>query len=66
MKKMLRLLIYFHRPIYGEITFNGLIENAEDGKALPTEGVVYGYISTMVYMCIANVLLLNLLIAMFR
>ena len=59
-----KLIFIYYRPIYGEITFIGLVEG--DEKNLTREGVLYGYISTMIYMCIANVLLLNLLIAMFR
>jgi hypothetical protein len=49
-------------PIYGEMTFIDLIEN----KSLSSEGTFYAYVSTIIYVCIANVLLLNLLIAMFR
>jgi hypothetical protein len=57
----------FPRPIYGDVTFKTLVqERSPEEKPLPSEGIVYGYISTMIYMCIANVLLLNLLIAMFR
>ena len=59
-----KLIFICYRPIYGEITFIGLVEG--DEKNLTREGVLYGYVSTMIYMCIANVLLLNLLIAMLR
>ena len=36
-------------------------------KDCPTkDGIVYGYILTMIYMIAGNTLLINLLIAMFR
>lgn len=59
-------------PIYGEI--GQILDNElgddiceKDPKNCPdTVGYVFTYISLMVYMIIANVLIVNLLIAMFR
>lgn len=50
------------RPIFGQITLLSLVEN----KTFPLDAKVYGYFMTTIYMFIANVLLINLLIAMFR
>ncbi len=49
-------------PLFGEIT---LIEFFED-KNIQTDALIFSYSLTAVYMFMANILLLNLLIAMFR
>ena len=57
-------------PIYGEMKI--LDELSECHKKHPedicpeTSGVAFSFIALMLYMVIANVLLINLLIAMFR
>ncbi len=58
-------------PIYGEMKiFDEDLEkeNCEKSESgCPDEaGLVFSYIALMIYMVIANVLLINLLIAMFR
>lgn len=55
-------------PIYGEMKIlDELSECLEsDAGACENSGVVFSYIFLMIYMIIANVLLVNLLIAMFR
>jgi transient receptor potential cation channel subfamily M protein 3 len=56
-------------PIYGEMKLLDEIENCpnENNKDCPdTTGIAFSFIALMVYMVIANVLLINLLIAMFR
>ena len=58
-------------PIYGEMKiFDQDFENddcSSSEQGCPeNSGVVFSYISLMIYMLIANVLLINLLIAMFR
>lgn len=61
--KLIKQLINLaYWPIYGEMTFNDLVLD----PSLSSESVFYSYLSTIIYVCIANVLLLNLLIAMFR
>ena len=45
------------------MTFRDLGESEEAGFS--SEKLFYGYVSTMVYVCLANVLLLNIVIAMF-
>lgn len=53
-------------PIYGEMKIlDELTEEDEDNVPDPI-GKYYSFIALMIYMIIANVLLLNLLIAMFR
>jgi len=49
-------------PLFGQITLLSLIED----KKIPRDAQVYGYSLTAIYMFLANILLLNLLIAMFR
>ena len=57
-------------PIYGDtnilekINDNG--EKCTDSKCPDTAGRYYSFFALIIYMIIANVLLLNLLIAMFR
>lgn len=59
-------------PIYGEMKIydNDLAnENCSSNELNPcpeSAGVAFSYIALMIYMVIANVLLINLLIAMFR
>jgi hypothetical protein len=61
-------------PIYGDLKVLDEIEyNTDEETCSASEdgcpdsiGSTYSYISLMVYMIIANVLLINLLIAMFR
>lgn len=48
-------------PLFGQITLLSLIED----KKIPRDAQVYGYSLTAIYMFLANILLLNLLIAMF-
>lgn len=59
-------------PIYGEMKILEEIQ-ADEEECKATElgcpdqiGTVYSFLSLMVYMVVANVLLINLLIAMFR
>lgn len=54
-------LVYW--PIYGEMTFKDIPKEKPELVGLQ---VLYGYMSTMIYVFIANVLLLNIVIAMFR
>lgn len=55
-------LVYW--PIYGEMTFREILD--EDKKIFSKEAIFYGYISTIIYVCIVNILLINILIAIFR
>ncbi len=49
-------------PIYGEMTLTDVLRDGE----FTSESVFFSYFSTIIYVCIVNVLLLNLLIAIFR
>jgi len=49
--------------LFGEIT---LLEIIEKNQVISTDAKIYGYLLAAVYMFLANILLLNLLIAMFR
>ena len=49
-------------PLFGQITLLTLIED----KNIAKDAQIYGYTLTAIYMFLANILLLNLLIAMFR
>jgi len=57
-------------PIYGEMKILEEINDEEtcleSGNCPEKSGVVFSYIGLMLYMIVVNVLLLNLLIAMFR
>ena len=61
-------------PIYGEMKILDEIDPEETCSSLDLKGqpcpeksgIVFSYIGLMIYMIIVNVLLLNLLIAMFR
>ena len=59
-------------PIYGDTKILEDVErtscdsNDDDCRIPHPVGAIFSYIATMIYMLIANVLLLNLLIAMFR
>jgi hypothetical protein len=59
-------------PIYGEMKILEEITEVDEEKcsidgSCPTKsGIYYSYVALMIYMIVANVLLLNLLIAMFR
>lgn len=58
-------------PIFGTIKvlddFDSIDFSCTDGKDCPEMlGVIYSYVMLMVYVIIGNVLLINLLIAMFR
>ena len=59
--KHLIKLVYW--PIYGEMTFREIAEHEE--ADFSAEKMFYGYVSTMIYVCLANILLLNIVIAMF-
>ena len=48
--------------MFGEIT---LLEIIEKNQVISTDAKIYGYLLTAIYMFLANILLLNLLIAMF-
>lgn len=57
-------------PIYGEMKILDEIDRCEvssssDESCPTTSGIAFSFIALMVYMVIANVLLINLLIAMF-
>jgi hypothetical protein len=43
------------------MTFREIAEDAD----FSSEKMFYGYVSTMIYVCLANILLLNIVIAMF-
>jgi len=49
--------------VFGQIVFQPIVDS---NNTFSTEAVVYGYFSTIIFMFLANVLLINLLIAMFR
>ena len=49
-------------PIYGEMKLREIALN----ENLSSEGIFYAYVSTIIYVCIANIFLLNMLIAMFK
>ena len=59
-------------PIYGEMNILEEITKSDDNcvvgeKGCPElSGIYFSYIALMIYMIVANVLLVNLLIAMFR
>ena len=59
-------------PVFGEIQileqldFDSCVRNAEDCQNPEKSGVIFVYIVLLFYVIIANVLLVNLLIAMFR
>ena len=57
-------------PIYGDMKIFDELENdncAESSLGCPeSSGIVFSYIALMIYMAFANLLLINLLIAMFR
>lgn len=56
-------------PIYGEMKLLDEMDdcpNDESTTCPETSGIVFSFIALMIYMIVANVLLLNLLIAMFR
>jgi len=56
-------------PIYGEMKILDELDACtpdEHTKCPETSGVAFSFIALMIYMVIANVLLINLLIAMFR
>ena len=59
--KHLVKLVYW--PIYGEMTFREIAEHEE--ADFSAEKMFFGYVSTMIYVCLANILLLNIVIAMF-
>ena len=59
--KHLIKLVYW--PIYGEMTFREIAEHEE--ADFSAEKMFYGYVSTMIYVCLAKILLLNIVIAMF-
>jgi hypothetical protein len=64
------LVFYKNRPIYGEMKILEEINDEEtcmqSGNCPENSGIVFSYIGLMLYMIVVNVLLLNLLIAMFR
>jgi len=55
-------LVYW--PIYGEMTFKEILN--DDKQIFSQEAIIYGYIATIIYVCIVNILLINILIAIFR
>ena len=70
----LKILFYYGyfvlRPIFGEMKILDEISDEENcvesGNCPQKSGVIFSYIGLMIYMIVVNVLLLNLLIAMFR
>lgn len=63
------LLDFSYWTIYGDITFKGALTMSLKGcqKDCPTKsGLAFTYVTTIIYMVTANILLINLLIAMFR
>ena len=54
----------FLRCLFGQITFQERIIDA--ANTYSGEAIVFGYISTIIFMFLANILLINLLIALFR
>ena len=51
---LFKSLIYMaYWPLYGEMTFLEIIKD----ESLSNEGAIYAYASTIIYVCIANVLL---------
>ncbi len=56
-------------PIFGEVRILdeiNAVEACSDDTCPSTSGVIYSYVTLVIYIIIANVLLINLLIAMFR
>ncbi len=54
-------------PLYGQMNILDEINcSGNEGECPEESGIFFSYIALMVYMVWANVLLLNLLIAMFR
>jgi hypothetical protein len=58
-------------PIFGEVRIldeiNAVeLDDCSDDTCPSTSGVIYSYVTLVIYIIIANVLLINLLIAMFR
>ena len=56
-------------PIYGEMRILEELDSCTESEHLnkcEPSGIAFSYIALMIYMVIANVLLINLLIAMFR
>lgn len=74
--KFCKIFLNFNRPIYGTIKILDEFDkihldqcetDQENDKECPQlSGVIFSYIFLTIYMIVANVLLLNLLIAMFR
>jgi hypothetical protein len=63
MPKCREFIWLFLRCLFGQITFKERIDAANTYSG---EAIVFGYISTIFFMFLANVLLINLLIALFR
>ena len=53
-------------PIYGEMKILEDLSECTKAECPEDSGVIFSYVFLMIYMVIANVLLVNLLIAMFR
>jgi len=74
MSLMKSLIDKAYWPLYGEMKILEEIDSEETcssltlkGEPCPEQsGIVFSYVGLMIYMIIVNVLLLNLLIAMFR
>lgn len=71
MDLILNMINKAYWPIYGDMRILGEIVDEEDSctekmNCPDTAGKYYSFIALMIYMIVANVLLLNLLIAMFR
>jgi hypothetical protein len=62
-----RIINHAYWPIFGDIGLLGTLECEEESDKCPDAiGASYTFVMLMIYMIIANVLLVNVLIAMFR
>ena len=72
MELLVNIINKAYWPIYGQMNILEEITKSDDNcvagdKGCPeSSGIYFSYISLMIYMIVANVLLINLLIAMFR
>lgn len=63
---IIRMINKAYWPIYGEMKILEELTDNECTECPDIFGKYYSFIALMMYMIIANVLLINLLIAMFR
>ena len=68
MKLVRSLIDKAYWPLYGQMSILDEINEhcSDDGSCPEKTGIYFSYVALMIYMLVANVLLLNLLIAMFR